>query len=207
MITADGSQQAVYNKVDFDDEPVMPAVDKDGNEVIVEVQLPERIVYARVYKFNVGRVELYMLDTDIHPNAPADRELGSRLYGGDQEMRVAQEMMLGVGGIRALRALDIDPSVYHLNEGHAAFLVLELARERVAKGELFAQALKRGCGPHGLYHAYPRGGGQRCVRLRPDGQVLPRLLPPVGRDPRRVPQPCQRGPALGTCLQHDCCLP
>jgi starch phosphorylase len=144
VITADGSQQAVYNKVDFDDEPVMPCVDKDGNEVVIAVQLPERIVYARVYKFNVGRVELYMLDTDIHPNAPADRELGSRLYGGDQDMRVAQEMMLGVGGIRALRALDIDPSVYHLNEGHAAFLVLELARERVAKGETFAQALKEG---------------------------------------------------------------
>jgi starch phosphorylase len=144
VITADGSQQAVYNKVDFDDEPVMPCIDKDGNEVVIAVQLPERVVYARVYKFNVGRVELYMLDTDIHPNAPADRELGSRLYGGDQDMRVAQEMMLGVGGIRALRALDIDPSVYHLNEGHAAFLVLELARERVAKGEPFAQALKEG---------------------------------------------------------------
>ena len=144
VITADGSQQAVYNKVDFDDEPVMPCIDKDGNEVVIAVQLPERIVYARVYKFNVGRVELYMLDTDIHPNAPADRELGSRLYGGDQDMRIAQEMMLGVGGIRALRALDIDPSVYHLNEGHAAFLVLELARERVAKGESFAQALKEG---------------------------------------------------------------
>jgi starch phosphorylase len=85
-----------------------------------------------------------MLDTDIHPNAPSDRELGSRLYGGDQEMRIAQELVLGVGGIRALRAMDINPAAYHLNEGHAAFLVLELARERVAAGEPFAQAIREG---------------------------------------------------------------
>lgn len=143
-ITSDGSQQAGYNKVDFDDQPVLPALDKDGNEIIVQVELPERQIYAKVYEFKVGRVSLLMLDTDIHPNAPADRELGSRLYGGDQEMRIAQELVLGVGGIRALRALDINPAAFHLNEGHAAFLVLELVRERVAKGETFLQALHEG---------------------------------------------------------------
>jgi starch phosphorylase len=82
-----------------------------------------------------------MLDTDIHPNAPADRQLSARLYGGDPEMRIAQELVLGVGGVRALRALGIAPAAWHMNEGHAAFLVLELIRERVAKGEPFMQAL------------------------------------------------------------------
>jgi starch phosphorylase len=143
-INADGWQEATYNKLDFDDEPVMPALTPDGREVIVEVQLPERMIYAKVYRIQVGRVPLFMLDTDIHPNAPADRQLSSRLYGGDQEMRVAQELVLGVGGIRALRALGINPQAYHMNEGHAAFLVLELARERVAQGESFAQALTEG---------------------------------------------------------------
>jgi starch phosphorylase len=144
VINPDGWQEAIYNKLDFDDEPVMPAVTPDGKEVIVEVQLPERVIYAKVYKIQVGRLPLYMLDTDIHPNAPADRELSSRLYGGDEEIRVAQELVLGVGGIRALRALGINPKAYHMNEGHAAFLVLELARERVEKGESFAQALTKG---------------------------------------------------------------
>ncbi len=141
VINSEGWQEAIYNKLDFDDEAVMPALTPDGYEVIVDVQLPERTIYAKVYKFQVGRVPLYMLDTDIHPNAPADRELSSRLYGGDQEMRIAQELVLGVGGIRALRALGIRPKAYHMNEGHAAFLVLELARERVENGEPFAKAI------------------------------------------------------------------
>lgn len=140
-INADGWQEAIYNKLDFDDVPVMPALTPDGHEVIVKVQLPQREIYAKVYLIQVGRVPLYMLDTDIYPNAPADRQLSSRLYGGDQEMRVAQELVLGVGGVRALRALGINPKAFHMNEGHAAFLVLELAREKVAKGEPFAQAL------------------------------------------------------------------
>jgi len=144
VINAEGWQEAIYNKLDFDDEPVLPALTPDGKEVIVEVQLPERVVYAKVYKFQVGRLPLYMLDTDIPPNAPADRELASRLYGGNEEIRVAQELVLGVGGIRALRELGINPKAYHMNEGHAAFLVLELARERVEKGESFAQALTHG---------------------------------------------------------------
>jgi starch phosphorylase len=141
MIDASGWQEAVYNKLEFEDEPVVPAMTPDGREVIVEVELPSRTIYAKVYKFQVGRSPLYMLDTDIHPNAPADRELSSRLYGGDTEMRIAQELVLGVGGIRALRAMGVDPKGYHMNEGHAAFLVLELAREHVTRGLPFAEAL------------------------------------------------------------------
>lgn len=142
IIRVDGWQEAEYPKIDFDDEPVLPAQTPDGREVIVEVQLPGRVILAKVYSFQVGRVQLFMLDTDIHPNAPADRELSSRLYGGDQEMRVAQEMVLGIGGVRALRKLGISPAAWHMNEGHAAFLILELARERVADGQMFDEAIK-----------------------------------------------------------------
>ncbi|HET9493302.1 MAG TPA: alpha-glucan family phosphorylase [Chloroflexia bacterium] len=143
LIDPSGWQEAVYNKLDFEDQPVLPAMTPDGREVIVEIDLPQRTIYAKVYKFQVGRSPLYMLDTDIHPNAPADRQLSSRLYGGDQEMRIAQELVLGIGGIRALRALGIDPAAYHMNEGHAAFLILELAREHVDRGLPFAEALTR----------------------------------------------------------------
>ncbi|HEX8599647.1 MAG TPA: alpha-glucan family phosphorylase [Chloroflexia bacterium] len=141
IINHDGWQEAEYPKFDFDDKPVLPAQTPDGREVIVSVELPGRTVFAKVYRFQVGRVSIYMLDTDIHPNAPADRELSSRLYGGDQEMRVAQEMVLGIGGVRALRQLGIAPRAWHMNEGHSAFLLLELARERVEQGEQFEQAL------------------------------------------------------------------
>jgi starch phosphorylase len=142
VINQDGWQEAIYNKLDFDDAPVTAALTPDGREVIVEVQLPGRKVYAKVYRFQVGRVQLLMLDTDIHPNAPADRELSARLYGGDPDMRVAQETVLGIGGVRALREMGINPAVFHMNEGHAAFLVLELVRERVAAGASFEQALQ-----------------------------------------------------------------
>jgi starch phosphorylase len=143
IINPDGWQEAVYEKLDFDDAPVLPALTPDGREVIISVDLPGRTIYAKVYRIQVGRVPLYMMDTDIYPNAPADRELSARLYGGDQEMRIAQEIVLGIGGVRALRALGINPSAWHMNEGHSAFLVLELCRERVQqKGETFEQALK-----------------------------------------------------------------
>lgn len=142
IITRDGWQEAQYPKIDFDDEPVMPAQTPDGGEVIVDIRLPGRTILAKVYRFQVGRSQLFMLDTDIHPNKPDDRQLSSRLYGGDQEIRVAQEMVLGIGGVRALRKLGIEPKAWHMNEGHAAFLILELVRERVQKGEKFEDALK-----------------------------------------------------------------
>lgn len=142
VINADGWQEAIYTHLDFDDAPALPAVTLDGSEVIVEVQLPGRVIYAKVYRIQVGRSPLFMLDTDIHPNAPVDRELSARLYGGDHDLRVAQEVVLGIGGIRALRAMGIEPEVYHMNEGHSAFLVLELVREQVEKGDNFSRAFE-----------------------------------------------------------------
>jgi starch phosphorylase len=146
VITPDGDQEAIYTKVRFAEVPASPAFNIEGKEIVVSVALParnglpDRRVYAKVYRIDVGNVPLYLMDTDIHPNAPEDRELSARLYGGDTEMRVAQEMVLGIGGVRALRELGIKPAVYHMNEGHSAFLVLERAREMVESGMSFEEA-------------------------------------------------------------------
>ncbi|MGI8589132.1 MAG: alpha-glucan family phosphorylase [Chloroflexia bacterium] len=140
LLDTNGWQEAVYEKMNFADVPAMPAMTPGGREVVVSVDLPGRAIYAKVYRIQVGRVPVYMMDTDIHPNAPSDRTLSARLYGGDQEMRVAQEIVLGIGGIRALRTLGIEPSVFHMNEGHSAFLVLELIREKMERGLSFEEA-------------------------------------------------------------------
>lgn len=137
-----GWQFADYHKLNFADVAAQPALTPEGEEVVVEVELPGRTIYAKVYRVQVGRTPLFLMDTDIHPNSPKDRELSARLYGGDQEMRVSQELVLGIGGVRALRKLGINPTVWHMNEGHSAFLVLELVREKVLQGTPFAQAVE-----------------------------------------------------------------
>ncbi len=128
-INHDGYQEAEYEKLDFSEVPALPAKDTDGNDIIVNVKLPGRIVYARVWEIRVGRINLYLMDTDVSQNAQQDRDLSARLYGGDKEIRIAQEIVLGIGGVRALNALGIRPAVYHMNEGHAAFLGLERIRQ------------------------------------------------------------------------------
>jgi starch phosphorylase len=139
-ITRDGVQEAFYEKLQFSEAPAIPATDANGNEIIISVDLPGRRLYAKIWKLQVGRIPLYLMDTDVAPNAPNDRELSARLYAGDREMRIAQEIVLGIGGVRALRALNISPSAWHLNEGHAAFLSLERCRELVATGMSFNEA-------------------------------------------------------------------
>jgi starch phosphorylase len=138
-----GWQEAQYVKLNFANVAASPALTPEGREVVVEVELPGRTIYAKVYRIQVGRIPLYLMDTDIHPNSPQDRELSARLYGGDHEMRVAQEIVLGIGGVRALRQMGINPTVWHMNEGHSAFLVLELARELVQQGVPFAEAISQ----------------------------------------------------------------
>ncbi|MBV9688927.1 MAG: alpha-glucan family phosphorylase [Ktedonobacteraceae bacterium] len=139
-ITRDGLQEASYDKLHFSEAPAVPALGPDGNEVMISVDLPGRAIYAKVWKLQVGRVPLYLLDTDIAPNAPGDRELSARLYAGDHEMRISQELVLGIGGVRALRALGISPTCWHINEGHAAFFNLERCRELIASGLSFNEA-------------------------------------------------------------------
>ena len=90
----------------------------------------------------IGRVKLFLLDTDLEENAPWDRELSARLYGGDRETRIQQEIILGIGGVRALKLLGIDPGVFHLNEGHAGFVVLQRIHDLIAKGSTFEAALE-----------------------------------------------------------------
>lgn len=130
-INAKGEQEAIYEKLLFSQVAAQPALDPDGHEVVISVDLPGRKVYAKVWRIQVGRIPLYLMDTDVEPNAPGDRVLSARLYGGDHEMRIAQEIVLGIGGVRAIRALGLDPMVWHMNEGHAAFLELERCRELV----------------------------------------------------------------------------
>lgn len=135
-IDADGRQQALYEKLDFAEVPAKPARDANGDQIIIAVDLPGRKAYAKVWTIQVGRVPIYLMDTDVEQNAPADRELSARLYGGDQQVRISQEVILGIGGVRALRALGRHPRVWHLNEGHAAFLQLERIREFVQEQKL-----------------------------------------------------------------------
>lgn len=139
-ITREGVQEAFYDKLHFSEAPAIPACGPDGNEVMISVDLPGRRILAKLWKLQVGRIPLYLMDTDVAPNAPNDRELSARLYGGDREIRISQEIVLGIGGVRALRALGISPDAWHLNEGHAAFLNLERCRELVASGLSFNEA-------------------------------------------------------------------
>ncbi len=128
-IDDNGVQQAEYEKIDFSEVPATPAVDPQGNAVLINVDLPGRTVYAKVWRIQVGRIPIFLMDTDVDRNAAPDRELSARLYGGDREMRISQEFVLGIGGVRAVRALGFKPSVWHMNEGHSAFLGLERMRE------------------------------------------------------------------------------
>ncbi|HAG80033.1 MAG TPA: alpha-glucan phosphorylase [Cyanobacteria bacterium UBA12227] len=127
-LNADGWQQERYPANDFYNMPLHLERNPDGSEMRIEVNYPGRTVYARIWRVQVGTVPLYLLDTNIEPNNPYDHDITDELYGGDQDLRIHQEIMLGIGGVRALKALGIKPKVYHLNEGHSAFLILERIR-------------------------------------------------------------------------------
>ncbi|MEP7212117.1 MAG: alpha-glucan family phosphorylase [Acidobacteriota bacterium] len=128
----DGWQEEAYSDV-FDSKlAVTPVTGDDGQRIAVAVHIRGREVYAQVWLARVGRISLYLLDTNVPQNAEVDRLITGHLYGGDAETRIVQEKVLGIGGVRLLRTLSIEPSVYHLNEGHSAFLTLELAHEFLA---------------------------------------------------------------------------
>ena len=140
-VTFDGWQEEVYEKLNWTDAPIEPAMTPDGKPCVTAVPLGNRTVLVAVWRVRLGRVKLYLLDTDLEENAPWDRDLSARLYGGDREVRVQQEIVLGIGGVRALKAMGSDPAVYHLNEGHAAFVVLQRIRDLCEKGWSFDAAL------------------------------------------------------------------
>jgi starch phosphorylase len=137
----DGTQGSEYPRLDFDRQPLELMKDVGGSPLTVTVDIAGRQVTAQIWLARVGRVPLYLLDTDLAQNSPSDKWITARLYAGGQDNRIAQELLLAVGGLRALRKLGIHPSAYHMNEGHSAFLGLELVRERVSGlGESFEQA-------------------------------------------------------------------
>ncbi len=136
-----GWQQEAYEDNDFHNLPVSPAHDPSGKLLVIQVNLASGPVYAQVWRAQVGRIPLYLLDTNIETNGPVERDITDQLYGGDREMRIKQEIVLGIGGYRALIALGLNPTVYHMNEGHSAFLALERVRHLMRERNLsFAEA-------------------------------------------------------------------
>lgn len=142
-ITEDGWQEAINKYLKFDDLPIIPLIRADGSQASIMIDLPGRKVTARLWMVQVGRVPLVLLDTNIDLNSPADRQLTARLYTSDMELRISQEILLGIGGVRALHELGYRPCAWHMNEGHSAFLTVERAREMVEEGMTFEQAAQK----------------------------------------------------------------
>jgi len=141
-IDGEGRQLAVYADADFDDLPVTPILREDGSALLVDIDFPDRLVKVRVWQVRVGVVTLYLLDTDVAGNSQSDRDIAHRLYGGDRTTRIEQEIVLGIGGVRVLAAIGVNPTVWHINEGHAAFLILERMRQLTTQGADIATALE-----------------------------------------------------------------
>jgi len=141
-IDAYGKQNADYHDADFEDLPIAEVMDAQGQPLLIEVALPGREVYAKVWQAKVGHVTLYLMDTALPQNSEHDRDITHRLYGGDRTTRIEQEILLGMGGTKILSTLGLKPTVWHINEGHAAFQIIERIREGTQAGLDFASALE-----------------------------------------------------------------
>lgn len=133
-ISEDGWQEANFKRLKFEELPVFPLMDENDKPFTISISLPGRNVLARIWQIQVGRVPLYLLDSNVEGNSHEDKELTSRLYSSDLDSRISQEIILGIGGVRALRKLGHNPGVWHMNEGHSAFMALERMREFVSAG-------------------------------------------------------------------------
>ncbi|MFH1031313.1 MAG: alpha-glucan family phosphorylase [Chloroflexota bacterium] len=142
-IGTDGWQQEIYRQLNFEEAPVSRVLSPRKQRMLVKVELADRTVFVAAREVRVGCVSIYLLDTDIEENSPQDRQLTLRLYTADREQRIQQEIILGVGGVRVLRALGLKPSIWHANEGHSAFMMVERLREELDKGASFAEATER----------------------------------------------------------------
>ncbi len=136
IIDRNGQQQTEYKAVELHNLPIKPLKDKNGEDVIINIPMLNEKLYIKIWKICVGRVNLYLLDTDIDENKAEFRGITLRLYGGDQEMRIRQEMVLGIGGVKLLNELKVNPTVYHMNEGHSSFLVLEAMKNIIKEKEV-----------------------------------------------------------------------
>lgn len=141
-ITEDGWQETSNFFLDFNKLPMIPLLDEKGKNILISVQLPGREIKARIWQIQVGCVPLYLLDTTIGENSSYDQQLTAKLYTSDLETRISQEILLGIGGVRVMRLLGYEPSVWHMNEGHSAFLSIERCRELVNQGKTFAEAVE-----------------------------------------------------------------
>lgn len=142
-VSVEGWQEEVYRYLDFSEAPITPILSSRKRKTLARVELNNRSLSIAVWRVQVGRVNIYLLDTDIDENTPQDRQLSARLYVADQELRIQQEIVLGIGGVRVLRALGIKPAIWHANEGHTAFMMLERVREEIERGATFDQARQR----------------------------------------------------------------
>ena len=131
-----GDQETEYKSIDIDTLPITAVKDEEGKDLVIYVKLPKRRLYLKVWQINVGRVKLYLMDSDIEENNEEYKKLTTTLYGGDQEMRIAQEIVLGMGGVRLLKTLGLNPTIYHMNEGHSSFLILELIKNIIKEKEV-----------------------------------------------------------------------
>lgn len=136
IIDRQGSQQTEYKNIELDNMPIHPVKTKLEEDLIIPVKMGNEVVYVKVWKICVGRVNLYLLDTDILENKEENRGITLKLYGGDQEMRIKQEIVLGIGGISVLKELGLNPTVCHMNEGHSSFLVLEMMKNLVEEKKI-----------------------------------------------------------------------
>jgi glycogen phosphorylase len=141
-ITEDGWQETRDFTLDVLNTPISPLMETGGEPLKVSISLPDRDLHARLWEVRVGRIPLYLMDSDIAENSPDDCQLTTRLYSGDPEKRIIQEMLLGIGGVQALQLLGFEPDIWHMNEGHSAFLILECARRFVNEGYPFEEAFE-----------------------------------------------------------------
>ena len=142
-IDGEGQQQCEYNEIDLYDLPINPVKNEVGEDLIIYVKFPKRRLYLKVWSINVGRIKLYLLDSDIEKNNPEDRDVTLKLYGGNQEMRIRQEIVLGQAGVELLtKYLKLNPTVYHMNEGHSAFLTLEIIKNIIAEKQVSFEVAK-----------------------------------------------------------------
>ncbi len=142
-ITEDGWQEASRVELQFEELPVSPIYEENSELMTISVEMAGRDILARLWEVRVGRIPLFLLDTDVEGNSPEDRKLTARLYSSDPDLRISQEIILGMGGVKALRKLGYDPQVWHMNEGHSAFLTIEQIRENVKKGMSYKEAVKK----------------------------------------------------------------
>ncbi len=144
QITEDGWQAERWETIHTDDLPITAAKTPEGDDLFVSVELPGRTIKIKVWEIRVGRIPLYLMDTNVDSNSTSDRDLTARLYSSDLDIRITQEIVLGIGGVRALRAMGINPKVWHMNEGHSAFIILERIAEKVQAGLSFERAADLG---------------------------------------------------------------